>query len=60
MSGLGDTHLVYIAQRDFPGIHSLCTHSLSELFGSDFGELYRYLQKVYENAIRCRLLYMVG
>ena len=60
MSGLRVIHLVYNAQQDFPGRYSLCTHSLSELFGSDFGELYRYVQKVYENAICCRLLYMVG
>ena len=60
MSGLGVVHLVYNAQRDFPGRYSLCTHSLSELFVLDFKELYRYVQKVYENAIRCRLFYMVG
>ena len=59
MSGLGVLHMVYNALRDVPGRYSLCTHRLSELFGSDFGELYRYVQKVYENAVRCRLLYMV-
>ena len=56
LSGLGVVQLVYNALRYVPG---LCTHSLSELFGSYFGELYRYVQKVYENAVRCRLLYTV-
>ena len=60
MSGLGVVQLVYNALRDFSGRYSLCTHSLSELFGSDFGELYRYVQKVYKNDVHCRLLYMVG
>ena len=60
MSVLGVVQLVYNALRDVPGRYSLCTHSLSELFGSYFGELYRYVQKVYENAVHCRLLYMVG
>ena len=60
MSGLRVVHLVYNALRDFPDRYSLCTHSLSEHFSSDFGELYRYVQKVYENAVHCRLLYMVG
>ena len=55
MSGLGVVNLVYNVLRDFPGIYSLCTHSLSELFGSDFGELYRYVQKVYKNAVLYRL-----
>ena len=59
MSGLGVINLVYNALRDFQGIYSLCTHSLSELFGSDFGELYRYVQKVYKNSFHCRLFYMV-
>ena len=59
MSGLGVVHLVYIALRDHPGRYSWFSHSLSELFDSDFGELYRYVQKVYENAISCGLLYMV-
>ena len=36
----------------------MCLHSLSELFGSEFGELYRYVQKVYENAVPCRLFAM--
>ena len=60
MYGLGVIHLVYNTLRDFLGMYSLHTHSLSELFASDFGELYRYVQKVYENAVHCRLLYMVG
>ena len=55
MSGLGVIHLVYNALRDFPGRYSLCTYSLSELFGSDFVVLYRYVQKVYENAVLYRL-----
>ena len=53
-SGLRVVHLVYHALLYVPGMYSLCTHSLSELFGSDFGELYRYVQKVYENAAHCR------
>ena len=60
MSGLRVVHLVYNALRDVPGGYRLCSHNLSELFGSDFGELYIYVQKVYENAIHCRLLYKVG
>ena len=59
MSGLAVVHLVYNALRDVPGRYSLCTHSLSELFGSDFADLYRYVQKVYENAVSCGLLYVV-
>ena len=59
MSGLGVEKLVCNALRDFPGGYSFYTHTLSELFGSEFGELYRYIQKLYENAARCRLLYMV-
>ena len=60
MSGLAVVHLVYIALRDIPDRYSLCTHSLTEVLCSDFGELYRYVQKVYANAVLCRLLYMVG
>ena len=55
MSGLRIVHLVYNALPDFPGRYNLCTHSLSQLFGSDFGELHRYIQKVYENAVHYRL-----
>ena len=50
-SNIGLVHLLYEALRDLPVRYYLCTHSLSELFGSDFGELYRYVQKVYENAV---------
>ena len=59
MYALGVIHLVYNVLRDFPGRYSLCTHRLSELFGSEFVELYRYVQKVYENDVHCRLLYML-
>ena len=31
------------------------THSLIELFGSEFGEPYKSVQEVYENAFHCRL-----
>ena len=51
MSGLGIIQLVYNELRGFPGRYSLCIHSLSELFGSDFVVLYRYVQKMYENAV---------
>ena len=60
MSGLGVVQLVYNALRDVPGRYSLCTHSQSELLGADFGEQYRYVQKVYEIAVHLRLLYKVG
>ena len=43
-------HLVYNTLRDHPVRYSKWSHSLSELFRSKFGELYRYVQKVYENA----------
>ena len=59
MYGLGIIHLLYNALLDIPGRYSLCTHSLSELFCSDFGDVYRYVQKVYENAVSCGLLYVV-
>ena len=59
MNGLRVEHMVYNTLRFLPGRYSLCTHSLSELFESKFGELYRYVQKVFENAVRCRLLYTV-
>ena len=45
MSGLGVTHLVY-------------THSLIELFGSDFGNPYKSVQALFENAFRYRLFDM--
>ena len=59
MSALGVENLVYNALRDFPVRYNLYTHGLSERFGSDLGELYRYVQKVYENAVSCGLLYVV-
>ena len=58
MSGLGVIQLVYNAIRDVPDRYSLCTHSLSELLSSDFGQLYRYVQKVYESSVHCRLFAM--
>ena len=48
-------HLLYNALRDHPVRYSKWSHSLSELFGSEIGELYRYVQKVYENAVCYRL-----
>ena len=51
MFGLAVVQLVYNALRGFPGRYSLCIHSISELFGSDIGELYRYAQKVYKIAV---------
>ena len=59
MSGLAVIPLVYNALRDVPGRYCLCTHSLSEMFGPEIGELYRYVQKVYENAVSCGLLYVI-
>ena len=58
MSSLAFVHLVYNALWDVPSTYSLCTHSLSELFSLDFGELYRYVQKAYENALLCKLFAM--
>ena len=60
MSALGVVHLVYNALLENTVRYSKCSHSLSELFGSESGELYRYVQKVYEKEVHCRLLYMVG
>ena len=60
MSGLVVVHLVYNVLRDHPIRYSKCSHSLSALLGSELGELCRYVQKVYENAVHYRLLYMVG
>ena len=59
MCGLGVVHLVYNALRDHQVRYSKCSHSLSELFGLECDELCRYVQKVYENAVHFRLLYMV-
>ena len=58
MSGLGVVHLVYKVQLALPIFCSLYTHSLIELFGSDFGEPYKSVQELYENAFRCRLFAM--
>ena len=58
MSGLGVIHLVYKAQRALPVFCSLCTHSLIELFESEFGEPYKSVQEMYENAFHCRLFAM--
>ena len=51
-SDIGLVHLLYEALWDLPVWYCLCTHSLTELFGSDFGQLYRTVQQVYENAVR--------
>ena len=58
MSGLGVVHLVYKVQRPLPVWRSLYTHGLTELFGSDFGEPYKFVQEEYENAFYCRLFAM--
>ena len=58
MSGLGVIHLVYKVQRVLPVWCSFYTHSLIELFGSDFGEPYKSVQEVYKNAFHCRLFAM--
>ena len=52
---IGLVYLLYEALRDLPVWYYFCTHSLSELFGSNFGHLYRTVQQVYENAVCCRL-----
>ena len=36
-------------------VYFVNTHSLIELFGSDFGEPYKSVQEVYDNAFHCRL-----
>ena len=59
VSGLGVVHLLYNALQDLTGRCNLCTHSLSALFAYYFGELYRSVQQVYENAVGCRLLQTV-
>ena len=58
MSGLEVVHLVYKAQRPLPVWRSLYTHSLTELFGSDFGEPYKSVQEVYKNVFHCILFAM--
>ena len=55
MSILGVVHLVYKALRALKIWYSLYIHSLIELFGSNFGDLYKYEHEVYENAFHCRL-----
>ena len=55
MSGLGVVHLLYKVLRDLPVWYRLYTHSLSALFLSDFGEPYKSVQELYENAIYCTL-----
>ena len=59
MSSLGVVQLVYKVQRALPVFCSVYTHSIIELFESDFGEPYKSIQEVYENAFRCRLFAMV-
>ena len=59
VGGLGVVHLLYNALRDLPCRYSLCTQSLSAVFGSYFWELYRSAQHVYENSVGSRLLYTV-
>ena len=59
MSDHGVVHLVYNALWDHPVMYSKCSQSLSELFRSEFGDLYRYVQKVYEKIVSCGLLYVV-
>ena len=54
VSGLGVVHLLYKVLRDLPVWYRLYTHSLSALFGSDFGEPYKSVQVVYENVDCCR------
>ena len=58
MSGLGVVQLVYKVQRALPVFCSVYTHSIIELFGSDFGEPYKSIQEVYENAFHYRLFDM--
>ena len=58
MSGLGVVHLVYKVQWALPVFCSLYTHSLIELFESYFGEPYKSVQELYENAFCCRLFDM--
>ena len=59
VSGFGVVHLLYNALRDLPSRCNLCTHSLRALFRYYFGELYRFVQQVYDNVVGFRLLSMV-
>ena len=56
MSSLGVVHLVYKVQQALPVWYRLYTHSLIELFGSNFGEPYKFIQQVYEYSVNCRFL----
>ena len=56
VNGLGVVHLLYSPLQDLPGRYNLCTHCLSALFGSYFGELYTSVQHVYKNAVGFRLM----
>ena len=55
MSGLGVVHLVYKVQRALPVWCSLYTLSLIELFGSELGETYKSVQKVFKNGVHYRI-----
>ena len=52
---MGVLHLMYKLQQALPVWCSWYTHSLIELFGSNFGEPYKSVQEVYENGVQCRL-----
>ena len=58
MSSLGVVHLLYKVLRDLVIWYRLNTNSVSALFGSDFGEPYKSVLGVYENAFQCRLFAM--
>ena len=47
VSDVEDIHQVYKVQRVLPVWCSFYTHSLIELFGSDFWEPYKSVQEVY-------------
>ena len=53
MSGLGVVQLVYKVQLALPAFCSLYTHSLMELFGSNFGEPCKSVQVLYKIAVPC-------
>ena len=54
VSDLKDVHRVYKALWALTLWCSLYTHSLIELFRSDFGEPHKSVQEVYENVVCCR------
>ena len=58
MSGLGVIHLLYKVLRDLPVWYRLYTNSLSALLASDFGNPYKPVQEVYENAFCGRVFAM--